>query len=240
VFLPIKNYCMKMAKFLFAIFFLSALHSAVFSQKRDTAFISKDSIKYKPAKIDSTAKKDTLAKKKHDPTKATLYSAIFPGLGQAYNKKYWKLPLVYAAVGIPAYTFFYNKSWYNKYRYALAVFVNGEYSNTAAVSKIDPQINEYINSALNLGYDSSYIVSGIIQARDQSRKYEDYSLLYFLLFYALQIVDATVDAHLKDFNVNSDLSFRIRPGAAAGPGGTGLSLVFDIHKPRPRELFNVK
>ena len=225
---------------LFRSLFLSALHSAVFSQKRDTAFISKDSIKYKPAKIDSAGKKDTLAKKKHDPTKATLYSAIFPGLGQVYNKKYWKLPLVYAAVGIPAYTFFYNRSWYNKYRYGLAVFVNGEYSNTAAVSKIDPQISEYINSALNLGYDSSYIVSGIMQARDQSRKYEDYSLLYFLLFYALQIVDATVDAHLRDFNVNSDLSFRIRPAAAAGPGGTGLSLVFDIHKPRSRPLFDIR
>ena len=73
MFLPIKNYCMKMAKFLFAFLSLSALHSAVFSQKRDTAFISKDSIKYKPAKIDSAGKKDTLAKKKHDPTKATRY-----------------------------------------------------------------------------------------------------------------------------------------------------------------------
>jgi hypothetical protein len=240
VFLPIKNYCMMTAKFLFAFFFISALHTAVFSQKKDTALISTDSIKYRPAKIDSAAKKDTLAKKKHDPTKATLYAVIFPGLGQVYNKKYWKLPLVYAAVGIPAYSFFYNRSWYTRYRYGLSVFVNGQFNNPAAVSKIDPQIKEYINSALHLGYDSAYIVSGIIQARDQSRKYEDYSVLYFLLFYALQIVDATVDAHLKDFNVNSDLSFHIRPRAAAGLGGTGLGLVFDIHKPKPRPPFDIR
>jgi len=229
-----------MAKFLFAFFFIAALHSAVFSQKKDTALISTDSIKYRPAKIDSTAKKDTLAKKKHDPTKATLYSVIFPGLGQIYNKKYWKLPLVYAAVGIPAYSFFYNRSWYTKYRYGLSVFVNGQYGNAVAVSKIDPQIRAYINSELQFGLDSATVVSGIIQARDQARKYEDYSVLYFLLFYALQIVDATVDAHLRDFNVNSDLSFRILPRAAAGPGAWGLSLVFDMHKSRPRPPFDIR
>lgn len=229
---------MKMAKFLFAFFFFSALNQVVFSQKKDTAFILKNSIKYKPASLDSTAKKDTLAKKKHDPNKATLYSTIFPGAGQVYNKKYWKLPLVYAAVGIPAYTFFFNRSWYNKTRYALAVVANGSYTNADSFNRIDPQIRPYVlNSDGTLNPN---IASSLIVARDDYRKNEDYSVLFFLLFYALQIVDATVDAHLKDFNVNSDLSFRIRPNAGAGPAGTGLSLVFDVHKPRPRELFNVK
>jgi uncharacterized protein DUF5683 len=231
---------MKMAKFLFAFFLFSALCSAAYCQQKDTAVIIGNSIKYHPAKIDSTAKIDSLAKKKHDPTRATLYAAIFPGAGQVYNKKYWKLPLVYAAVGIPAYTFFYNRSWYTKTRYALGVVANGESTNAAAVSKIDPQIQQYIFLDGTLRYDSATTISALIIARDGYRKNEDYSVLFFLLFYALQIVDATVDAHLKDFNVNSDLSFRIRPNAAPGPGGNGLSLVFDIHKPRQRELFNVK
>ena len=60
---------------------------------------------------DSPYKVDSLAKKKHDPRKATLYSTFFPGLGQFYNRKYWKMPIVYAAVGIPAYEYFNNKKW---------------------------------------------------------------------------------------------------------------------------------
>ncbi|HEY4194518.1 MAG TPA: DUF5683 domain-containing protein, partial [Mucilaginibacter sp.] len=62
-------------------------------------------------------------------------------------------------------------------------------------------------------------------------------VLFFLLFYGLNILDATVDAHLKDFNVNSDLSFRIKPMIIPGPNpGAGITLAFDIHKPRPRPL----
>ncbi len=229
-----------MAKIFLSIFFFAALSTAVFSQKKDTAFIVKDSIIYKHAIKDSTAKKDTISKKKHDPTKATLYSTIFPGAGQVYNKKYWKLPLVYAAVGIPTYTFFYNKSWYNKTRYALSVIADGNYNNSTYINAIDPQIRQYIYLNGVLRYDSAYTSSSLIIIRDDYRKNEDYSVLFFLLFYALQIIDATVDAHLKDFNVSSDLSFRIRPSAAAGPGSTGLSLVFDIHRPKQRPLFDIR
>ena len=64
---------------------------------------------------------DSLAKKKHDPRKATRYSIFFPGLGQIYNRKYWKLPIVWAAVGIPAYTYFYNRGWYQKCQAASSI-----------------------------------------------------------------------------------------------------------------------
>jgi len=233
-----------MAKFFFIFSFFVLLQSVVFCQKKnDTLFITKDSIKTKGPIIDSAAsasKKDSLAKKKHDPTKATLYSTIFPGTGQIYNKKYWKLPLVYAAVGVPAYTFFYNRSAYNKYRYALSVIVNGQYTNPIAVNKIDPEIRNLIFSNGVLRYDSADMVSSIIDVRNEYRKDEDYSVLFFLLFYALQIVDATVDAHLKDFNVTSDLSMQIKPTLISGPSGAGLSLVFDIHKAKPKALFDTK
>lgn len=229
-----------MAKLSLAFFFFFILHIASFCQKKDTAVIMKDLIKYKPSQTDTTVKKDSLTKKKHDPTKATLYSTIFPGLGQFYNKKYWKLPLVYAAVGIPAYEFVSNRSYYNKYRYALSIVTTGQYStNPAAVNKIDPHILQGIQFLYSNGADSSYIVSELMVIRNQYRQWEDYSILFFLLFYALQIVDATVDAHLKDFNVNSDLSFRIAPSSSTGPGSMGLSLLFDIHRPKPKLIFNI-
>lgn len=230
-----------MVKFFFILASFALLQSVSFCQKKDTLVITKDSIKQKGAIIDSAAKKDTLSKKKHDPNKATLYSTVFPGLGQFYNKKYWKMPLVYAAVGIPAYTFFYNKSWYNKYRYALGVIVTGKYTNADAVNKIDPELRNLIFATNGtLRYDSANLANSLIEIRDEYRKNEDYSILFFLLFYALQIVDATVDAHLKDFNVSSDLSLRIKPTLISGPSGAGLSLVFDIHKPKPKALFDTR
>ncbi len=180
---------------------------------------------------DTTVKTDTLRKKKHDPNKASLYSAVMPGLGQIYNKKYWKLPLVYAAVGIPIYTFFYNKMWYNKTRYALAVVANGSYTNPDSLSKVDPKLLIFVQDL---------DATDLIKYRDEFRKDQDYSVLFFLLFYTLNIVDATVDAHLKDFNVNDNLSFRFKPSIYSGANNLGLSLVFDIHKAKPRLLFDTK
>lgn len=231
-----------MAKFFFIFSFFALLQSVVFCQKKfkDTLFVTNDTIKQKGPIINSAAKKDTLAKKKHDPTKGTLYSTVFPGLGQIYNKKYWKLPIVYAAVGIPAYSFFFNRTWYNRTRFALGTIVNGTYTDTSVLKKINSELRNLIFSNGVLRYDSANIASSLIEIRDEYRKDEDYSLLFFLLFYALQIVDATVDAHLKDFNVSSDLSLRIKPTLISGPSGTGLSLVLDIHKPKPKALFDTR
>src|ERR1700753_734665 len=67
---------------------------------------------------------DSLAKKQHNPRKATLYSTFVPGLGQISNHRYWKLPIVYAAVGIPAYTFFTNRSLYQQCQQAIALIAD--------------------------------------------------------------------------------------------------------------------
>ena len=159
--------------------------------------------------------------------RATLYSAILPGAGQFYNKKYWKIPIVYAAIGIPAYLYFDNKKVYNQAQYALIVTING--SKGDSLNNVSPDFLPLVQSGNT---------AAIINVRDQARTYEDYSILFFLLFYGLNIVDATVDAHLKDFNVNSDLSFRIKPMIMPGPTpSAGITLAFDIHKPRPRPLF---
>ncbi len=110
----------------------------------------KDSLAVKPITDSALEKQDSIYSGKKSPTnkdslqeaqrkryrKATLYSAILPGAGQVYNKKYWKVPIVYAAIGIPAYFYFYNKDYYNQAQYALTVTVNG--ADSASLSKVSP------------------------------------------------------------------------------------------------------
>jgi hypothetical protein len=207
---------------------LNAQHpdSMQVKQPSDSVLEKKDSIY--TGKNTTQAARDSIEKRmKRNYHRATLYSAILPGAGQVYNKKYWKVPIIYAALGISAYAFFYNKNWYNKCQYALTVTVNGT-TDQDSLNAVDPQLMPFVNS------DDT---NGLITYRDSFRKNQDYSVLFFLLFYGLNIVDATVDAHLKDFNVTSDLSFKIKPMFVPGayPIG-GVTLAFDIHKPRPRGL----
>src|SRR5882724_3685439 len=220
---------------LFLIFFFVLLQTAANAQQKDSLLIKNDTIalpqktKDSIPKKDSVSKKDSVVKKKHDPHKATLYSTILPGSGQVYNKKYWKVPIVYAAIGIPTYTYFYNKSWYHKCQYALSVAVNissngGNISAGAAdsLTAVDPKLQ-------SITADGN--TNALINYRNEFRKDQDYSALFVLIFWGLQIVDATVDAHLRDFNVNDDLSLRIRPTLIPGPTYiSGVSFVFDIHK----------
>jgi len=194
----------------------------------------------RPSKVhtDSPYKVDSLAKKKHDPRKATLYSTFFPGLGQIYNRKYWKLPLVYAAVGIPAYEYFSNKAWYQRCQFAIAVVVGAQATgkiNADSLSRVDPHLVTFVTG----GDDNS-----LRSYRNEYRKDQDYSILFFLLFWGLQIVDATVDAHLMNFDVSDNLSLHLQEGPPPTPsiGGmpsntiSGIGLVFDWHKPRYKPI----
>jgi hypothetical protein len=174
---------------------------------------------------------DSLAKR-HDPRKATLYSAFCPGLGQIYNHKYWKLPIVWAAVGIPAGTYFYNKAWYERCQFALSVLNNytelGDTIPTSVLKKVNPLLRQFVTDATQDNALRDY--------RNEYRQNEDYSILFFLLFWGLQIVDATVDAHLKYFDIGDQLTMQLQtPSPNMLPGNaTGISLVFDWHKSRHR------
>jgi hypothetical protein len=174
-------------------------------RKVDTAF--------KPMK--ATRDRDSLR-----PRKAAIRSAILPGLGQIYNRKYWKLPLVYAAVGIPGYLIFDNKRWYDRSRYALAVIVNKSQGVQDSMDKVHPQLRALVVA----GNQNS-----VINYRNEFRKNMDYSVLFTLLFWGLNVVDATVDAHLRDFDVSDDLSLRIQPALLPG-NAVGVGLVFTIGK----------
>jgi hypothetical protein len=164
------------------------------------------------------AKKDSVIKARHDPRKATIRSAIIPGWGQAYNHQYWKIPLVYGALSIPAATFVYNNNWYHRTRDAYNILVNHGDS-----SKIYPKLKGI--SAENLQY-----------YRNTFRKDRDYSVLFFLLAWSLNIVDATVFAHLKDFDVSPDLSLHIQPDFNVATKSPALGLVLNYKTPHKKQL----
>jgi hypothetical protein len=206
--------------------------SAVFSQNDTTKTnVRIDSLIKASPVISNKAKADSV-RRAFSPKKATIRSALIPGWGQAYNKKYWKIPLVYGALGTTAVVFFYNVNTYRdlrfayqaKYKAALPAYdpnstYPGPFRDSSDYSKIKP---------LYLAYDAN----SLRLYRDEFRSNVDYSVLFFLLFWGLNVVDATVDAHLKLFDVNPDLSFKLKLGPSQMARTTGLSLVLTFNKSR--------
>jgi len=166
----------------------------------------------------NTITKDTTAKKINRPRIAAIRSAIFPGLGQIYNKKYWKLPIVYGALGTTAFVFNYNLKNYKDLKQAYI----GKYN--ARVYKDSVEYFKIKSELLPLSEES------VRFNRDEFRKNVDYSVLFFLILWGINVVDATVDAHLKSFDVTPDLSLRIIPGHSEMANTNGISLVMKIGK----------
>ncbi|MFE3846800.1 DUF5683 domain-containing protein [Flavobacterium sp. LB3P45] len=133
--------------------------------------------------------KDTLKSNNIDPltpAKAAFYSAVLPGLGQAYNKKYWKIPLVYGAIGTSLYFYIDNNKKYHQYRDAYKRRLEGYTDDNYA----------YLDKARLIAGQKFY------------QRNRDLSALVTLAFYALNIIDANVDAALLQFNVGENLSVR--------------------------------
>ena len=175
------------------------------------------------AQKDSTVKKkNTRIFGKPDSTKlfnpgiATYRSAILPGWGQATNKKYWKIPLVYAALGTTTYIFFRNLKQYKEADDAYANAIDGNPLNDTLI----PQ--PY--------YSVKNQPDRIKSFRNEVRQNVDYSVLVFIIFWGLNVVDATVDAHLKAFDVSDELSLQIKPGYSQMANTNGISIVLNIGK----------
>jgi len=141
--------------------------------------------------------------KVHSPKRATIYSAVLPGLGQAYNKKYWKIPIIYVGIGVSGYFIMRNSAALKRYR-----------SDIRALSDNDP--NTEPTEHEGIGLDEAK------QNRDIFKTYRDYSIIAMTALYALNIVDAAVDAHLYDFNINQKLSGTVKP--VIYPTALGLSI----------------
>lgn len=224
---------MTVPSFFFTLFFFLCVTSgnAVFAQQKedsiiihtykkdslgvkqeDTALIQKEGTVISESKIakkshSKSISKDSSIEKRFNPKVALFRSAVLPGWGQWYNKKYWKIPIIYGALGITAYVFFYNLNTYKLLRQAVI------YRNEGYDSLVAPELQDLPTSYLILN-------------RDSFRQNIDYSVLVFLGFWVLNIVDADVDANLKAFNVSPDIGMRIHPGFNFATNSPGISLVF--------------
>jgi len=135
-------------------------------------------------------KNDTLQKNTHSPTKAN-YLAIIPGLGQIYNKKYWKIPIVYAGFGITAYFGITNKNLYKKYGEAYTCKFN------------DPKCSNELAQ--------KYTLQDLMSIRDYYRRNMELSFIVMGAWYILQMLDAVVDANFYHWEVSNNLSISIQP-----------------------------
>lgn len=158
------------------------------AQKQDsTVFNSGDTLSVIP---------DTLVRN-HSPRKALMYSLICPGLGQVYNKKYWKIPFIYGAGGAFLYFINYNQTKYKKFRDA-----RFDERDTQRAVEIDGYLYQYNNLEI---------------AQDYFRRYRDLSIAGLAAIYLISAIDAMVDAHFFYYDISENLSMRIQP-AVENPG----------------------
>lgn len=152
---------------------------------------------------------------RHSPKKAAIRSAIIPGWGQIYNKRIWKVPIIWGALGVSAGIFIFNLNNYRDLRFAYKAKYEASMGDSTNLPFINPELEPLDLNALR-----TY--------RDEFRQNIDYSALFFILLWGLNVVDATVDAHLRSFDVSKDLGFQFKFGNSKMAGTTGVSLVLAL------------
>lgn len=159
-----------------------------------------------------------------NPRKAALLSLVLPGAGQVYNKRWWKLPLVYGALGAAVGWELYNLDVYREARDNYKWKVDGD-PNTVPLPEYERASDASVRAF-----------------RDQWRRNTERSSIVLGLAYMLCATDAFVDAHLKQFDVSDDLSLRLVPQATPAPGGAqiGLGIRLQWRTERPQPTLNVQ
>lgn len=148
------------------------------------------------------------------PARAAFYSAVLPGLGQAHNGKYWKIPIAYAGLGVGVYFYLNNDKEYERYRSIykrrLAGYTDDEFTTPQGVQRVTND--------------------GLIRAQRFYQRNKELSLLVIAGIYALNVIDANVDAHLQQFNVSEDLTLKpaFNFNEYTGRTGYGLSLNYNF------------
>jgi len=141
-----------------------------------------------------------------NPKRAGLYSAILPGLGQFYNRQYWKVPVIYAGLAVAGYFINDNLTQYRDFRRAYIGRINNPYPT-----------DKYVNT---------YTTDQLQQLQNDYNKYLDLSIMFTTIGYGLQIMEAITAAHLKNFDVSRDISLHLQP--VAFPKGAGLGIVMNF------------
>lgn len=181
---------------LIVLFFVASAVVSAQEVKKDTINMERhptDTISVKPQTdvevlADIEESNAPAVKPKYSPTKAGLYSAVLPGLGQYYNKKYWKIPIVWGAIGTGVGVAIWNDKQYKRYRDAFVAELNGlphEFSDIPGITK-----------------------EALGRTQDRVKRQRDYSIAVTGLVYVLNIVDAVVDAHLYDQRNDPDLAIK--------------------------------
>ncbi|MGI6073418.1 MAG: DUF5683 domain-containing protein [Fermentimonas sp.] len=207
--------------FVFGVSSLKAQEAVGRPSAQDSIIVVGDSVVVETDSVVVTADSTAIAKKVNDilfsdsffapsymfkpsAKKAVIFSAIFPGLGQAYNRKYWKLPLVYGGFVGFAYAINWNNGYYRDYLKAYQDILDG-----------NPDTNDWHNM-LPYGMDPNsvdkkWFTDVLKQRKDYYRYYRDFSIIGTAAWYVLVMIDAYVDAQLFDFNMSTDLSMRVGP-----------------------------
>lgn len=183
-----------MGKYLIILFSLLT-SSLIFSQqtKNDSIAVKKADSLSTELKTKGIVVEEVTYKKQTNPlapSKAAFLSALLPGLGQIYNKRYWKAPIVWGAIGTGIAVYSFNNTQYNDFRDA--------FKKRRAGLPEDENFLRFDNGDLQ-------------SAQERFQEQRDLSLLVTILLYALNVVDANVDAHLKQFNIDNKLSMDFKP-----------------------------
>ena len=171
---------------LLLILFLATGFSAFSQETKD------DSIRAKKPKVE------------HSPRRATIYSAVLPGLGQIYNRKYWKVPLVYGGFATLGYFINFNNEQYTTYRQAYSDIIDND-PNTTSYMKLN------VNPSLLLPERISNFTEQLRSAKDYWRRNRDLVVIGTVVFYALNVIDASVDANFFNFDISDELTINWVP-----------------------------
>jgi hypothetical protein len=189
--------------FLLIFIFLFSVHFA-FSQKkektktvRDTSYVG------------------------HRANQSAIFSAVLPGAGQFYNKKYWKLPILYGGATVIGLAIEYNNRYYKIFREAYQLRVDGD---STTIDKFDP-----VNTDVDVAYPDA---DALLTRRDYYRRTRDLMWIIGSVVYVLNIIDAYVDAHLNNFDISDNLSMRTEPSIQFTHQDlpvTSISVSFNLH-----------
>ncbi|MBU2913091.1 MULTISPECIES: DUF5683 domain-containing protein [Reichenbachiella] len=174
---------------------------------QDQQIIHEDSLFLETAGIESFRSKSTL-----DPNKAAMYAAVLPGLGQVYNKQYWKLPILYGGAIMIGHFIKYNNDYYNAFRNAWIAETDGDEST----------VNPF----------PAFSANSLQRNAEKFQRDRDFMIIIGVAYYLLTIVDAHVAAHLIEFDINDELSFlpSYQHQTQYTVRNVGMSLVINLNK----------
>jgi hypothetical protein len=210
------NYKRNVTGFLFTLFFavffiIQPAYTQTQGEVQDTTSINNDSIPDYVLRTSEEIEQFQSMDSTHSPRLAALYSAVVPGLGQFYNKKYWKIPIIYTLGVFAAFQIKSNHQNYLQFRRVNFILNDANPNNDVSVEDFTARI-----SGVNLE-----------RRIENFRRDKEYWIILAGVFYILNIVDATVDAHLREFEINKSLSIGMQPSIQPSLGNgiqTGLSL----------------